>query len=679
MLINICNKLEDSRPRPATRGPRGRAALRPRLEGLETRFMPAIFSGIVNGQLRVTDTNAVDTVTLDHAGSTTLVNEAAFPDSAITNGILITVGTGVGDFDTVNIRATVKPVTVDGQFDIGTINVGKGGSVQQILASLTFKNVNGEDIGGTMNVDDSADTVARNVMLNVSSGLATISGLAPASISFVDDGVGFLNIRGGGGGNTFTVTSTPNGGGGSFHATQTRLFTGTGADTVNVLRTQDQSFLEIHGQNGRDKVTLGNAGSVQDIRESVRIDNSGSFTDLVVDDSADIIARHVTIDHTFDDQALNPLDPDFLYVRGLAPAEIVFNVHDMSTADIRFGGGGNDIEYLDFDRPLSNNLTTVLDTGTGNDTVRVRATRDSVLINGQNGHDTVSIGSDDLPGGSMTGILGSVRVTNVGSFTSLTLNDTVDTTGRIVTLDASPSLGQITGLSPGAITYHINDVDHLTVLGGPGGDTFFVRGTRGLAQPVVNGGLGDDTIVVGSVDLNLDTIQSAVTVNGGGGFDSLVLNDQGSHVPHTYTTTATQFRRSGGDTPTVIVNYSAIDSLQVNKGILPTNSPPLVKGLKFPGTIRAGTSATLTGHLADADGDKDLTLTVDWGDGSTPTAIKPGQKPFRLKHKSATAGTYTVRVIWTDGTGESNFRDLALVVTPRHVPSGPRRTAHHRP
>src|SRR5262249_22692419 len=268
---------------------------------------------------------------------------------------------------------------------------------------------------------------------------------------------------------------------------------------------------------------------------------------------------------------------------------------------------------------------------------------------------------------------------NVGSFTSLILNDTVDTTGRIVTLDDSPSVGQITGLSSGAITYHINDVDHLTVLGGKGGDTFFVRGTRGPAQPVINGGLRDDPIVVGSASLNLDTIQSAVTVNGGGGFDSFVLNDQGSHVAHTYTTSATQFQRSGGGTPTVIVNYSAIDSLRVNKGILPTNSPPLVKGLKFPGAIKAGRPATLTGHLADADGDKNLTLTVDWGDGSTPTVIQPGLKPFHLKHKSAVAGTYTVRVIWTDSTGESNFRDLPLLVSPRHVPSGPRRAAHRRP
>src|SRR5215470_4850804 len=100
MELYVWKSLRSARSRPAPRGRRGRAALRPRLEGLETRFMPAVFSGIVNGQLRVTDTNAIDTVTLDHSGSTTLVNEAAFPDSAITNGVLITVGTGVGNFDT---------------------------------------------------------------------------------------------------------------------------------------------------------------------------------------------------------------------------------------------------------------------------------------------------------------------------------------------------------------------------------------------------------------------------------------------------------------------------------------------------------------------------------------------------------------------------------------------------
>jgi hypothetical protein len=58
--------------------------------------------------------------------------------------------------------------------------------------------------------------------------------------------------------------------------------------------------------------------------------------------------------------------------------------------------------------------------------------------------------------------------------------------------------------------------------------------------------------------------------------------------------------------------------------------------------------------------------------------VKPGRKRFNLKHKFTAAGRYTVRVIWTDSTGASNFRDLTLIVGASRGPSGPRLTRHHR-
>ena len=64
----------------------------------------------------------------------------------------------------------------------------------------------------------------------------------------------------------------------------------------------------------------------------------------------------------------------------------------------------------------------------------------------------------------------------------------------------------------------------------------------------------------------------------------------------------------------------------------------------------------------DADGDTNLTLTVDWGDGSKPQQSQPGIKPFAVTHKYAHAGTYTVHVTWTDSTGLSNSRDLKIKV-----------------
>src|SRR5262249_15288269 len=156
--------------------------------------------------------------------------------------------------------------------------------------------------------------------------------------------------------------------------------------------------------------------------------------------------------------------------------------------------------------------------------------------------------------------------------------------------------------------------------------------------------------------------QGTVTVNGGSGNDKLTAIDFGSSTFHVYGVTATQVTRDFGE---VTINYGGIENLEAIRSpapFPPFTFPPLAKNLKLPSSIKAGSSATLTGHLADANGDKKLTLTVDWGDGSQPVVTKPGQKPFRVHHKFTQPGTYTVRVIWTDSTGVSNFQELHLTV-----------------
>src|SRR4051794_34239687 len=177
--------------------------------------MPAVSAALVGGRLEVTDTSAVETVTLDHSGSTTFVNGQGFADSQITNGILITVGTGVGNFDTVNILATVTPVPGDGQFDLGNFNLGKAGGVQGILAPVNMTHFHGDGFGH-LAVNDSADTVARTVTMNDANGVGTISGLAPAVITYDSTGIGDLTVSGGSGGNTFTVLNTFDGDHGGF-------------------------------------------------------------------------------------------------------------------------------------------------------------------------------------------------------------------------------------------------------------------------------------------------------------------------------------------------------------------------------------------------------------------------------------------------------------------------------
>jgi hypothetical protein len=282
-----------------------------------------------------------------------------------------------------------------------------------------------------------------------------------------------------------------------------------------------------------------------------------------------------------------------------------------------------------------------------------------------------------------------VSITNVGSRSVLDVSDfsaslAFNGSGHSVVLDHASvpggvNTGTISGLAPATISYVSNDVRSVTLTGSNFADSFFVRSTPGIFSTVtVNGGFGNDMINIGSTSNTLNGILGPVTVNGGLGTDTVNILDNGSTTAHTYTQTATTLTRSSTADGTVTINYPGIEFLGIARGPVANPHPPLARHLRFPASIRAGKAAALSGHLADGDGDRALTLTVDWGDGSAPTIVHPGQKRFTLKHKFSVEGTHTVRAIWTDSTGESNFRDLALVVAPRHVNSGPRAARPHR-
>src|SRR5262245_1802306 len=96
---------------------------------------------------------------------------------------------------------------------------------------------------------------------------------------------------------------------------------------------------------------------------------------------------------------------------------------------------------------------------------------------------------------------------------------------------------------------------------------------------------------------------------------------------------------------------------------LPSGAP-LARDLSLTKKIQAGELATLTGRLEDADAGDTLFLTVDWGDGSAVEQSTPDRAPFQVTHLYKDAGTYTVRVTWTDSTGLSNSQDLTIMVKP---------------
>src|SRR5262249_2717420 len=153
--------------------------------------------------------------------------------------------------------------------------------------------------------------------------------------------------------------------------------------------------------------------------------------------------------------------------------------------------------------------------GSGNDTVNVRATSAgrTLVVEGQAGADKVNIGV-----GNTQGILSPVIVHNFSGRTALTVDDSVETTARTVTLPTSGSTGPNRGLfvAPAIVTYVQDDLSSFTINGantgsGAAGNTFNVLDTFSSSAPsplmTLNTGNGVDTV-------NVQRTTVPLTVNG---------------------------------------------------------------------------------------------------------------------------------------------------------------------
>jgi hypothetical protein len=313
-----------------------------------------------------------------------------------TRVVNITTGSAA---DTVNVLATGVPTLLSTSGGQDVVNVGffdntQGtrtvGNTQGIRGNLVIQNPHGKD---TVNVDDSADTTSRVVTLNndATGTVGEIGGLTFAPIDFSYAGTGAVNIT-----------------------------TGSAADTVNVLATGVPTLLSSSG--GRDVVNVGNAGSVQGILGGLTIQNPPSFTTLIVDDSADTVARTAEL------RTIVSGGANFGSITGLAPAAINYKYADTAAVNIT--------------------------TGLGADTINVRATGVATNLSSSGGRDVVNVGDS----GSVEGILGGLTIRNPPSFTTLNINDSADTVGRNAVLSTMiPGVGSITGLAPATISFAYAD------------------------------------------------------------------------------------------------------------------------------------------------------------------------------------------------------------------------------
>jgi acrosin len=544
--------------------------------------------------------------------------------------VTTTLNTGLGN-NIVNVQGTTGPLVINGQGGIDAVRVGSNGNAQGLAGALTITNLGGFT---KLFVDDHLDHTGRVVTMNVAKGVGTIAGLSPATIAYNEANVSAVSVVGGDGGNSFDVENTA-----SNRANPvTTISTGAGKNFVNVRRTA--GALVVDGQGGADLVDVGLNGSVQGIKGALEVANSDAFSTLVVDDSADTVNRVVTMS----------LTGGIGSITGLAPATITYVGSEVNQVQILGGNGSNKYTIND---TVSNsaNPATILRGGTSNDTFNLLGSTGTLQIDGGGGSDVVNVGGTPTGAANVKGTLG---LADTGGKIRLEVFDGGDTASRTVQVTDHSVLGLA-----GQINFNPTQLTSATLRLDAAADTVFVSSTpAGVPITIVDGG-GDDVIHVGSAANTLDGIQGPLTVNGSiSGFNTLIINDQGSTTPHVYTQTATTLSRSGAAT----ISFFNVENLAVNKGPV-LGGAPAAKGLKLTPGPNGSRLVTLTGQLTDANPAAKLALTVDWGDGSQPQSIKPGQSPFSLKHQYARKGAYTVRVIWTDlKTGQSNSQDLRLTV-----------------
>ena len=129
-------------------------------------------------------------------------------------------------------------------------------------------------------LDDSLDPTGQTATLTDNGTTGTLTGLAPATITYPDAGIHSLTIDGGdGGGNMFTLDGTPDNT--SFVPTLTTLNTGSGSNNVVDGAPNAGGTLDVAGMGTSDTVSVSNGGG------NVNVDGAPGSTKLVVDLQAD--------------------------------------------------------------------------------------------------------------------------------------------------------------------------------------------------------------------------------------------------------------------------------------------------------------------------------------------------------------------------------------------------------
>jgi hypothetical protein len=478
-----------------------------------------------------------------------------------------------GDSTTVQGTAASTPVTL---YRMKSVVVGDSGILRQIQGNV---NVFGLRYGSTdLTIDGSADPTPVSARISA----AGITGLAPAAISYSGPHLHSLTIKGGQAANTYTIVGTPQNTAGNLAMT---LDTGDLADTVNVMGTSGD--LTVDEGKGANTLYVDMANLTGTLTAH---STSGSML-LVADDSADHTARSATMGinlipiSTFSATPAavaklgriprkkprpNPIKRTTHFyaqgfIDGLGPGQVLYDAASMTGVTVQTGEASPDGSSPDstvtveqtFFSNSAKEKTTILMVGHNNVT-NVEATSGPLSIGGSAGTgNSVNIGTSNE---QLSLIRGPLAVSN----------SALDVENQNAAGKQSVVIGTSSLSINKAVAISYSGLSSLSYQGNAGNDTYSILASPG-GNLQVNAGSGNDTFTVASASVALDGFGS-VSLDGGGGHDSLAIHD-GSAMPGlTYSVqtlasngaSQTEVQRTGG--VSIAINKVAKVALYIGSG-----------------------------------------------------------------------------------------------------------------
>jgi hypothetical protein len=313
---------------------------------------------------------------------------------------------------------------------------------------------------------------------------------------------------------------------------QVTINPGGGTDTINILNTTSGDPVTINEGGGNDSVYVSPGDrSLDHIQGKVTVKGGSGYDTLTIDDQNEFFSfleSYTLTASTFTRANSAPISYSGMNV---------VTVNGSGTSTNTFTVQGTESLF-------TTNLN--VDSTSSANTVYIQGTGFWGTLNiASDGRDAVNVGSN----GSVQGIFGTVNIDNPPNYTTLTIDDSADTTGHsnVVLGTFTPwgdsPWGSVTGLAPGSINYEYADTSSVTITTGTAADTINVHAT-GVTTNLSSGG-GADTVSVGNAG-SAQGIVGTLYIKNPPNFTRLTVDDSLDGVGRSVTLSTFT---PGGDTP----------------------------------------------------------------------------------------------------------------------------------